>query len=243
MKKITALSLSVALCASLAVVSIVPASSTAHAAAAKEWVKISENAQYYGEVNNGIPNGRGTIQWGDSKQYSGDFVNGKREGSGKYINEYTQDGEQHKVVYSGAWKQDKMEGKGTLTHKVIQDGGAVRWNEIISGAFKNGIYQNGYDVIHALADPDYSFNYKNGSEKLEMLGSNKDIKTSLKKGNIFSIKYSNGSINKYYSIFPADTKAEQRKLDADLKYLQSIQKKLNPHFDEFERLSKQLPLK
>jgi hypothetical protein len=98
-------------------------------------------------------------------------------------------------------------------------------------------------VIHALADPDYSFTYKNGSETLKMMGSNKDIKTSFKKGMIFSLKYNNGSINKYYSIFPADTKAEQRKLDANLKYLQSIQKKLNPHFDEFERLSKQLPLK
>lgn len=243
MKKWTALSLSVTLCASLAAVSIVPAHSTAHAAAAKESVKISENAQYFGEVKNGVPNGRGTIHWGDSKQYSGDFVNGKREGSGKYINEYTQDSEKHIVVYSGAWKQDKMEGKGTLTHKVVMDGGEVRSNEIQTGTFKNGVLQNGYDVIHALADPDYSFTYKNGSETLEMLGSNQGIKTSLKTGQIFSIKYRNGSINKYYTLFPADTKAEQRKLDADLKYLQSIQKKLIPVFAEFERLSKQLPLK
>ncbi|MBE9913980.1 hypothetical protein G8C92_08025 [Paenibacillus donghaensis] len=242
MKKWTALSLSVTLCASLAAVSIVPASSTAHAAAAKESVKISENAQYFGEVKNGVPNGRGTIHWGDSKQFSGNFVNGKREGNGKYINEYVEEGQIHKVVYNGAWKQDKMEGKGTLTHKTIQDGEVVG-NEIQIGTFKNGVLQNGYDVIHALADPDYSFTYKNGSETLEMLGSNQGIKTSLKTGQIFSIKYRNGSINKYYTLFPADTRAEQRKLDADLKYLQSIQKKLIPIFDEFEKLSKQLPLK
>ncbi|MCJ8014818.1 hypothetical protein MUG84_24345 [Paenibacillus sp. KQZ6P-2] len=243
MKKLTALSLSVALCASLATVSLVPASSIAHAAAAKEWVNISEQVQYYGEVKNGVPNGRGTMHWGDSKQYSGEFVNGKREGNGKYINEYVQEGEKHKVVYSGTWKQDKMEGQGTLTYKVTQEGDVVRSNEIQTGTFKNGVLQNGYDVIHALADPDYSFTYKNGSEKLEILGTNVGLKTSLKEGTLFSIDYRNGSIHKYYSVFPADTKSEQRKLNADLKYLRSIQNKLNPHLDEFERLSKQLPLK
>ncbi|WMT39022.1 hypothetical protein RE628_15990 [Paenibacillus sp. D2_2] len=170
MKKIISLSLSVALSAALISVPFIPASSTAHAAAAKESVQISENTQYYGEVSDGVPNGRGTIHWGDSKQYSGDFVNGMCEGNGKYINEYTQDGEKHKVVYTGTWKQEKMDGKGTLTHKIIQEDGEVRWNEIQTGNFKNGVLQSGYDVIHALADPDYSFTYKNGNEKLEVLG-------------------------------------------------------------------------
>lgn len=242
MKKMIALSLSAALCTALSTMSLVPASSIAHAAATKELIQISEQTQYYGEVTNGAPNGRGTIHWGGSKQYSGDFVNGKREGSGKYINEYTQDGEKHKLVYNGTWKQDKMEGKGTLTHKVTQEDGEVIWNEIQAGTFKNGVLQSGYDVIHAQADPDYSFTYKNGNEKLEILGTNSGLKEALQKGTLFSIKYRNGSVNQLYSSFPADTKSEQRKIDKALKYLQGIQKKLNPHMDEFERLSKQVPL-
>ncbi|MWV43134.1 hypothetical protein GRF59_05780 [Paenibacillus sp. HJL G12] len=243
MKKITAVSLSVALFASLTSVFITSGPTPASASSTKEWVKISEQVTYYGEVKDGIPNGRGTIQWGDNKQYSGDFVAGKREGSGKYMNEYVSEGEKHKVVYSGTWKQDVMDGKGTLTHKVTQEDGAVRWNEIQTGAFKNGSIQTGYDVIHALADPDFSFNYKSPQETLAVLGSNINLKQSLKNGTLFSVDYRKGSIAKSYSIFPADTQAKQRINDAALKYLQSIQSRLNPHFDEFEKLSKQVPLK
>lgn len=243
MKKVTALSLTMALCASLTTASFVSGPSSASAASVKEWVKISEQTSYYGEVKNGVPNGRGTIRWGDNKQYSGDFIDGKREGTGKYINEYVFEGEKHKEVYTGTWKKDKIDGKGTLTHKVTMEDGAVRSNEIQIGTFNNGTLQNGYDVIHALADPDYSFTYKSPQETLAILGSNINMKNALKKGTLFSVDYRNGSKVKSCSIFPADTKAEQRKNDADLKYLQSISAKLNPHFEEFEKLSKQVPLK
>ncbi|WP_342774686.1 hypothetical protein [Paenibacillus dokdonensis] len=243
MKKVTALSITMALCASLTTASFVTGPSSASAAPVKEWVKISEQTSYYGEVKNGVPNGRGTMLWGEHKQYSGDFIDSKREGTGKYMNEYGSDGEKHTVVYIGAWKQDNMNGKGTLTHKVTMEDSAVRSNEILMGAFTNGTLQTGYDVIHALADPDYSFTYKNSQETLSILGSNINMKSSLKKGNLFSVDYRNGSTVKSCSIFPAETKAKQRKNDADLKYLQSISLKLNPYLEEFEKLSKQVPLK
>lgn len=244
MKKWTALSLSLALCASLTTASLAASSIPAKAEAAKEWVKLPNQATYYGEVKNGTPDGLGTIQWGEGKQYSGAFVNGKREGSGKYINEYVdENGEKHKVVYSGSWKQDKMSGKGTLTHKVTQEDGSVRWNEIQTGTFSGGVLQTGYNVIHALADPDYSFTYKSPNETLNILDSNVNMKAFFKKGQMFSVDYRSGSIHHAYSIFPVDTKAEQRKYDAALKYFQSHTSKFNPILDEFERLSKQLPLK
>lgn len=243
MKKTAALSLSIALSASLAAASLITDSPSVSAAAAKEWVQISERVVYFGEVKNGVPHGRGTIKWGENKQYSGDFASGKRTGTGKYINEYISEGEKHKVVYSGPWNGDKMEGKGMLTHKVSLEDGTVRWNQIQSGTFKNHLFQSGYEVIHVLGDPDYKFIYKNGSERLIIMGSNANLKASWKKGMMFSADYQNGSIRKSYSIFPGSTKAEERKNAAALKYLQSIQAKVNPHLEQLERLSKQVPLK
>lgn len=243
MKKLASLSLSLALSASLTATSLVFASPSSEAASSKEWIHISERTTYYGEVQNGQPNGRGTIKWGDEKQYSGDFKNGMRSGNGKYINHYTKEGEQHKVVYSGSWSKDKMEGAGTLTHKVTFVDGSVRGNRIQTGTFKDNLLQSGYDVIHAVADPDYSFSYKNGTESLTIMGSNVNMKESWKMGRMFSAQYKNGSVNKEYSIFPGTTKAEQRKNEAALKYLQSIQSKITPHLLQFEKLSKQVPLK
>lgn len=243
MKNFTALSVTLALCAAMTTASIVtPLHPKANAASAKEWIQISEQATYYGEARDDKPNGRGTIQWGTSKQYSGDFVDGIREGSGKYINEYTEDGLKHKVVYQGTWKQDQMNGNGTYTHKVTDGEGSVTMNEIQTGTFQKGLLQTGYDVIHALADPDFSFTYTSPQETFNIMGGNLNMKASFTKGMVFSADYRKGSIRKSYSIFPAETAAKQRKNDADLKYMKSIQNHLNPYIVVFERLSKQVPL-
>lgn len=242
MIKLKNLSVSLVLSAALSAAAIWPISPSVQAAPAKEWLQISDTTTYYGEVSGGKPNGRGTMKWGDSKQYSGEFVNGQREGKGKYINEYAADGESHKVVYNGEWKLDRMNGTGTLTHKVIQEDGAVRSNEIQTGAFSGGVQTSGYDVIHALADPDFYFAYKSPQEQLVIMGSADHLKASLKSGSLFSAEYRSAKIHKSYSVFPADTAAEQRINEASLKYLQSIQPKLNPHLEQFERLAGQVPL-
>ncbi|EFU38927.1 MORN repeat-containing protein [Paenibacillus vortex V453] len=244
MQKIKALSITLACALSLFASSLVPApaSADANAASAKEWIQISARTSYYGETANGQPHGRGTIKWGEDKQYSGDFVNGKRTGTGKYMNQYQADDEQHKVVYNGSWTDDKMDGEGLQTHKVTLPDGTVRWNQLRKGTFKAGVFQSGYDVIHAVADPDYSFTYKNGKELLTIMGSNQNMKKAWAAASMFSVQYKNGSVNKSYSIFPASTAAEQRQNDAAKKYLKSIQNKINPHLLQFEALSKQVPL-
>ncbi|WP_228468854.1 hypothetical protein [Paenibacillus sp. JNUCC32] len=170
-------------------------------------------------------------------------MDGKRAGSGKYINEYQLDGETHKVVYSGRWNHDKMDGEGILTHKVTLPDGSVRWNQIQKGIFKAGVFQSGYDVIHAVADPDYSFTYKKGKELLVIMGTNQNMKKNWASGTMFSAQYKNGSVNHRYSIFPANSAAEQRQNDAALRYFKSIQTKMAPHLQQFEALSKQVPLK
>ncbi|KZS44371.1 hypothetical protein AWU65_30395 [Paenibacillus glucanolyticus] len=245
MQKIKALSITLACALSLFASSLVPApaSADANAASAKEWIQISARTSYYGETANGQPHGRGTIKWGEDKQYSGDFVNGKRTGTGKYMNQYQADDEEHKVVYNGSWTDDKMDGEGLQTHKVTLPDGTVRWNQLQKGTFKAGVFQSGYDVIHAVADPDYSFTYKNGKELLTIMGSNQNMKKAWAAASMFSVQYKNGSVNKSYSIFPASTAAEQRQNDAAKKYLKSIQNKINPHLLQFEALSKQVPLK
>lgn len=243
MKKITALSVTLTLSASLIATSLAPLPGSVDAASAKEWIQISERTSYYGEAANGQPNGRGTIKWGNGKQYSGEFINGKRTGNGKYINEYQVDGETHKVVYTGRWTHDKMDGEGILTHKVTLPDGSVRWNQIQKGTFQGGVFQSGYDVIHAVADPDYSFTYKKGKESLEIMGFNQNMKQAWAAGTMFSVHYKNGNINKKSSIFPANSAAEQRQKDAAIRYFKSIQSKVNPHLEQFEALSKQVPLK
>lgn len=245
MQKIKALSITLACALSLFASSLVPApaSADANAASAKKWIQISARTSYYGETANGQPHGRGTIKWGEDKQYSGDFVNGKRTGTGKYMNQYQADDEEHKVVYNGSWTDDKMDGEGLQTHKVTLPDGTVRWNQLQKGTFKAGVFQSGYDVIHAVADPDYSFTYKNGKELLTIMGSNQNMKKAWAAASMFSVQYKNGSVNKSYSIFPASTAAEQRQNDAAKKYLKSIQNKINPHLLQFEALSNQVPLK
>lgn len=241
MKKITAFTVSLTLSFSLISTSLTPVS--VHAAPIKEWIQISESTSYYGETANAQPHGRGTIKWGNGKQYSGDFINGKRTGHGKYINEYQVDGEVHKVVYTGSWNNDKMDGEGILTHKVTMPDGAVRWNQIQKGTFHAGTLQSGYDVIHAIADPDYSFTYKKDKESLVIMGSNQNMKKAWATGTMFSVHYKNGTVNKKYSIFPANSATEQRQNDAAIQYLKSIQTKVAPHLTQFEALSKQVPLK
>lgn len=243
MKKLAVLPLAFALTLSASVGAFASGTVSVSAAAAKEWVQISERITYYGEVADGLPHGRGTLNWGDGKKYSGNFVQGKRSGTGKYMNEYVLEGELHKVVYNGDWKNDKMNGKGTLTHKISIEDGTVRSHQIQTGVFSSSLLRSGYDVIHAVADPDFSFAYKNGNESIRILGSNENMKTSWQEGRMFSAVYSKGSVLKEYSIFPGDTKAEERKNAAALKYMQSIKSKVNPHLEEFERLSKLVPLR
>ncbi|MCM3785711.1 hypothetical protein M3231_22335 [Neobacillus mesonae] len=243
MKKLAAFPLAIALTVSGAAGVLASASVTADAAAAKEWVQISERITYYGEVKDGVPHGSGTIKWGNGKQYSGQFALGKRSGTGKYINEYVQEGELHKVVYSGDWKNDKMDGKGTQTHKISLEDGTVQSHQIQNGIFTSNQFGSGYDVIHALADPDFSFTYKNGEESIAILGSNVNMRASWQKGQMFSAVYKKGSVVKEYSIFPGETKAEERRNAAALKYLQSIKSKVSPHLEEFERLSRLVPLR
>ncbi|AWB43747.1 hypothetical protein DCC85_05610 [Paenibacillus sp. CAA11] len=221
-----------------------PQADAAGTAPAKTSIQLSEGISYYGEVQNNKPNGRGTIHWGEHKQYAGEFKDGKRSGMGKYINEYVDaDGRTHKIVYNGTWNNDLMNGSGTLTEKRTEANGTVIYHSIQTGTFKNGAFQTGYYVQHAEADPDYAFTYKNGGETLYIMGSNQDLLPLWKKGQLFNVIYQKGSIYKEYWMFPEEDAAKERQRKASIKYLQGITAKVKPHLEQFEKLSKQVPLK
>ena len=80
------------------------------------------NGIYRGDENaNGVPHGKGTIEFPDGGSYEGDWVDGLRHGQGtaSFAN-----GD----VYVGEWQNDMMHGQGTLT---------LASGEVLSGTFAN----------------------------------------------------------------------------------------------------------
>ena len=79
---------------------------------------------YIGKLLNSQLHGRGILYYKDGKiEYDSDFIKGKREGKGKYINE---DGE----YYIGEWLDNNINGKGTVYNKK----GSIKYE----GDFVNG---------------------------------------------------------------------------------------------------------
>lgn len=246
MKKVTSIVLPLVLVATFATVSLTEVP-TAQAASAKEWAKFSDSTTYYGELSNGQPNGVGTIFWGDKKQYSGQFANGKRSGSGKYMNEYVdQDGKTHKVVYNGAWSGDSMTGKGTYHETIRETDGTISMQDLQFGTFKNGQFLSGYRAQHAVADPDYAFTYNNGDETLYVMTTNEnmtDMVKAWKNASLFFVDYKKGSISKQYSVVDDLTESTQRFRQTSIKYLKRITPQVTPVLKKFAEMSKQIPLK
>ena len=53
--------------------------------------------------------GKGKKIWVDGSVYEGQFVNGKAEGTGRFIDS------KNGFIYMGNWQNDKTNGQGTLT--------------------------------------------------------------------------------------------------------------------------------
>lgn len=139
------------------------------AASKKVTLKISNGGTYYGEAKNGKPNGKGTAQWGKNKTYSGDWVNGKRSGIGKYIvKDYSESymdsimGELDNVrttTYIGKWSNDKMNGQGFYRDNVRAFHDGNQFDEVNEGTFKNNNFVSGYTVgMYSNKDIVFSYN-------------------------------------------------------------------------------------
>lgn len=214
----------------------------AQASSAKQWLQISARTTYYGEVIDGKPHGRGTIRWGESKQYAGNFVNGKRSGEGKYINSYTdaETGLEHRIVYTGTWSGDRMNGSGTWRETVEAPGGPVVSDAIRIGLFRNNQLNRGYEVVRAMADPDHSFSYRGADYRLDILGSDMSLLADWKSGTLFDVQYREGAEHTSYSIFQGATAAEEKQRLAALKKLRGMTSQVEPVLQQFEAISKRL---
>jgi hypothetical protein len=217
---------------------------TADAAVKKQYLDISENVFYYGQVKNGKPNGKGTMTWYPTKSYSGDWVDGKRTGSGKYVHRYKSDNKDFVITYEGQWKKDLKIGNGSYSTKVTDHNGKVESHKIQFGTFANDRFAAGFSVAHTLADQPYSFNYKDAKTNIQLSGSNVNMRKVWKEGKFDSIQYSKEGVIREYSVASSKSSDETivKENKAHLKYLQSLQSEMNLYLDKWERLSRRVPL-
>lgn len=104
--------------------------------------------KYTGEVDeNGMPHGKGKATFGDGRTYDGQYVHGKMEGEGYFVDAAEQ------YDFKGTLKADFFE-KGRFTY--TSDG------SYFEGEFKEGEFYNGR-LYNANGTP--AFEYVNGEEK------------------------------------------------------------------------------
>jgi hypothetical protein len=100
-------------------------------------------------------------KYGCCTTYTGDFIDGKREGEGTL--------ESSTMFYKGTFKNDKFEGNGSLKlFKVKQRNSSLTTDQVYEGYFKNGSLYNG--TLNAFNG--MTTNVKNGIEDTSLAGIN-----------------------------------------------------------------------
>ncbi len=79
--------------------------------AENQWTDVEGNI-YTCERSNGLANGIGTCEYINGGHYEGEFVEGRREGTGTYW--FAGDDNYNRQKYSGEWKDGERNGTGTL---------------------------------------------------------------------------------------------------------------------------------
>lgn len=120
---------------------------------------LPNGATYYGEVKNNKPHGKGTMRWGPSKVYSGDWYYGQRSGTGKYISDRLP--EDMRIVYEGKWKNDRPDGSGVRK----ESNPDLEFYVISKGIFKDHDLLTGHTVMQSMDS--LWFDYRNGNTFLE----------------------------------------------------------------------------
>ncbi|WP_053784350.1 MORN repeat-containing protein [Paenibacillus xylanivorans] len=139
------------------------------AASKKVSLKLSNGGTYYGEVKNGKPHGKGTARWGENKTYSGDWINGKRSGVGKYVlkDDVSYEGAVDIITYTGSWKNDKQNGQGTLTRKIDESETITGISSIEKGTFENNQFKKGTSL--SVVYDYYMFSYEDDAKYVYLI--------------------------------------------------------------------------
>ncbi|WP_379159497.1 hypothetical protein [Paenibacillus sp. sgz5001063] len=163
----------------------------------KVYLELSKGVTYYGEVKNGKPNGKGSMDWG-GKSYSGDWIDGKRSGQGYYkFNEIVDTDTTRTITYNGSWKNDKKHGKGLLKEITSGEYGP---SLVQQGIFNNNQFINGYETRFFLGY--YDFDYIDQKQAVGFGTNSKELARKLLSGNFSGEQASNIHIykktGKYY---------------------------------------------
>jgi hypothetical protein len=132
-----------------------------------------QESYHGGKDSSGIPHGRGILQYSDGSKYEGEFVNGVRQGKGKF--HFPVSDPKKRILYEGEWENEVIEGNGSLTFSngdkyfgefknYIQDGfGVYEWanGDKYEGLWKNDL-QHGKGVLHKKDDTSSDVEYKDG---------------------------------------------------------------------------------
>ncbi|WP_367398325.1 hypothetical protein [Paenibacillus lautus] len=147
---------------------------------------LPNGATYYGEVKNNKPHGKGTMNWGPSKVYSGDWYNGQRSGTGKYISDRLP--KDMKIVYEGEWRNDRPHGTGIRRESNPE----LAFQRISKGLFKDHDLISGHAITQSIDS--IWFEYLNGSTLLQFSVSDREqadklIHSKLARGRIQVLNY------------------------------------------------------
>jgi hypothetical protein len=114
--------------------------------------------KYYGQFNDGLPEGKGTYTWADGTYYEGQWKNGLKDGKGKMVYKDS--------TVSGYWKYDKYVGE-----KLIPSYQITRSISVARSSFTRLPGANNYVTIKLVrggnenADiSDFSIAYSSGTE-------------------------------------------------------------------------------
>ena len=120
----------------------------------------SKDFYYYGERNaEGKPHGKGIAVYADNQYYYGDWENGLRSGSGRFMH-YHIHGDKNTTdlytyhQYTGYWKGDLPEGEGSehydLNKSVMKGNGGYNTNLV--GAYSNGMINGEFYLTNLYCD-------------------------------------------------------------------------------------------
>lgn len=205
------------------------------AASSMRSLEFGNGVTYYGETKNDKPHGYGTMTWGKSKTYKGNWVSGKRSGQGTYKVVTRGEDSITELKYDGFWKNDKKEGKGELLIKEASLTDEMQEARIQTGTFTKDQWITGYEVRHiTVADPPYSFVYKDSNMSLKILGDAGNILDGLKVGYFFSFTYQKGKVYKDVGV---GDEFSQKQFSS---FIKSVEKEIKPHINQFEKLAQKL---
>lgn len=132
----------------------------------------SEDFYYYGERNaNGQPHGKGIAVYADNQYYYGEWENGLRSGSGRFMHYHLHVGNNTTDLYTyhqytGSWKGDLPDGEGSEHYEyrteLLKDN--VGYNTNLIGSYSKGLINGEFYLTNIYSDGNMKEWYAEGKD-------------------------------------------------------------------------------